>query len=111
MIVLTSYYFLMKKLLLIAALCCTTFFCRAQQQLLSYDDMVYLVTNNLQKADDFMTAKGYTSKNKKPIGAKTTGSIKYALTIPGGTSSEVEIRADGKRVYIYIATDEIQQLN
>jgi hypothetical protein len=101
----------MKKLLLIFALCGASLFCQAQQKFLSYDDLVYLVTNNLQKANEFMLSKGYESKNKKAISNKGSGSVKYTLAIPGGNSSEVEIRADGRRMYVYIATDEIQQVN
>jgi len=96
---------LMKKLILLAAFCCMCFVCHAQQKLLSYEDLVYLVTNNLQKADEFMQSKGYTQ-----LKAKKAGNLKYQLNVDGNTS-EVEIRADGKRLYIYIATDELQQLN
>jgi hypothetical protein len=96
----------MKKTLLIAAFCSLSLLCRAQQKLLSYEDLLYLVTNNLQKADDFMQAKGYTQ-----IKVKKAGNLKYHITLPDNNASDVEIRADGKRLYIYIATDEIQQLN
>ncbi|UEG55081.1 hypothetical protein LLH06_08910 [Mucilaginibacter daejeonensis] len=101
----------MRRILAISMFCLTALACKAQQKLISYDDMVYLITNNLQHDDQFMLSKGYISKNKKAIGTKTTGSIKYELSLPGGSTSEVEIRADGRRVYIYIATDEIQQVN
>lgn len=52
-----------------------------------------------------MQSKGYSA-----VKTKKQGNLKYILTSAGNTS-EIEIRSDGKRVYIYIATDEIQQLN
>lgn len=95
----------MKKLLLLVALCTATLFCHAQQKLLSYEDIVYLENNNLQKADDFMQAKGYTA-----VKVKKNNTLKYKLNTEGN-SSDVEIRVDGRRIYIYIATDELQQVN
>jgi len=106
MIDLSPRYFKMKKILVLVSLCLSSFLCHAQQNLLGYDDFVYLINNNLQKADDFMQSKGY---DKIPV--KKAGNLKYHLSISGGTTSDVEIRADGKRLYIYIATDELQQLN
>ncbi|WP_295771490.1 hypothetical protein [uncultured Mucilaginibacter sp.] len=78
----------------------------AQQNLLSYDDLVYLINNNLQKADDFMQSKGYTL-----LKSKKATNLKYHMALPGNSSTDVELRADGRRLYIYIATDELQQLN
>ena len=54
----------MKKpvLLFISLFSCAI--CFGQKHLLSYDDLRYLVTNNLQKTDTFMMAKGYTVKTK-----------------------------------------------
>lgn len=96
---------LMKKIFLLTAFCIITVLSYAQQKFLSYEDIVYLETNNLHKIDDFMQSKGYSA-----VKTKKQGNLKYMLTSAGNTS-EVEIRSDGKRVYIYIATDEIQQLN
>jgi hypothetical protein len=104
MIVLAAYMF-MKKLFLLLALCCITALAYAQQQFLSYEDIVYLETNNLQKINDFMQSKGYST-----IKTKKQGTLKFALQ-SGGNTTDIEIRSDGKRVYIYIATDEIQQVN
>lgn len=86
-------------------LCCFTALAHGQQKFLSYEDLVYLETNNLQKANDFMQSKGYS-----PLKSKKQGNLQFILH-SGGNTSEVEIRSDGKRVYIYIKTDEIQQYN
>jgi len=96
---------LIKKLLLLTALCCFTALAYGQQKFLSYDDLVYLETNNLQKAGNFMQSKGYS-----PLKSKKQGNLKFTLQ-SGVNTSQVEIRSDGRRVYIYIATDEIQQFN
>lgn len=55
----------MKRSLLLLCFTCSAAICFGQTHLLSYDDLKYLLTNNLQKADTFMMAKGYlvTSKN------------------------------------------------
>jgi hypothetical protein len=96
---------MMKKILLLAALCCITLLSYAQQKFLSYEDLVYLETNNLHKINDFMQQKGYLSST-----TKNQRTLKFILQ-SNGNSSAVEVRADGRRLYIYIATDEIQQVN
>ncbi|MFD1255500.1 hypothetical protein ACFQ3S_01720 [Mucilaginibacter terrae] len=95
----------MKKILLVIAFCGLSFPSRAQQKFLSYEDIVYIETNNLQKTADFMLTKGYTA-----LKTKKADNLKYKLTNDGNTS-EVEIRLDGRRIYVYIATDEIMQVN
>lgn len=96
----------MKKALLFCALCLAGLTSQAQQKLLAYDDFVYIINNNLQKSDEFMLSKGYTK-----VKTKKQGNQKYHLDLPGSSTSDVEIRMDGRRIYIYIATDELQQLN
>ncbi len=96
----------MKKALLFLALCLAALTSQAQQKLLAYDDFVFIINNNLQKSDDFMISKGYTK-----VKTKKQGNQKYHLDLPGSSTSDVEIRMDGRRIYIYIATDELQQLN
>ncbi|WP_342645071.1 hypothetical protein [Mucilaginibacter sp. CSA2-8R] len=96
----------MKKGLLLWALCLAALASHAQQKLLAYDDFVYIINNNLQKSDDFMISKGYTK-----VKTKKQGNQKYHLDLPGNSTSDVEIRVDGRRIYIYVATDELQQLN
>lgn len=96
----------MNKVLLLGALCLAAFTSHAQQKLLAYDDFVYIINNNLQKSNDFMISKGYTA-----VKTKKQGNQKYHLDLPDNSTSDVEIRMDGRRIYIYIATDELQQLN
>ena len=98
----------MKKFLLTAILLCFISFCYAQQRnLVSYDDMTYLLTNNINKADTFFLAKGYTLTDKN-VNKKTR---KYALQIAGGTYANFNLRNDGRRMFIEIETNEPDQYN
>jgi hypothetical protein len=97
----------MKKLWLLMFFLLFSGVVRAQQNFLSYEDFTYIITNNLQKADDFMQSKGYDPIKKK----LKAGNKAYTKNLNGGTTAEVEIRNDGKRVYIYLTTNEQQQYN
>ena len=97
----------MKKTLLSIVLFLTAGICFGQSKLISYDDLTYLLHNNINKADTFFLAKGYelTDKNVK----KNTR--KYALGIPGGTYANFNLRSDGRRIFIEIETNEPEQYN
>jgi hypothetical protein len=98
----------MKKLLLIIAiLFCSGAACFAQSNLVSYDDLSYLLHNNINRADTFFISKGYTLAEKN-IKKNTR---KYTLSIPGGTYSNVNVRIDGRRLFLEIETNELQQYN
>jgi predicted house-cleaning NTP pyrophosphatase (Maf/HAM1 superfamily) len=95
----------MRKLWFTLAFICCTFFANAQKNLISYDDIKYLLHNNITQADTFLLAKGYIiakqdNKNK---------TRKYTLTLKGNTHNEISIRSDGKRLFIEIETNEIAQ--
>jgi len=57
----------MRKLFLLFVFIVSGTLCFGQKNLLSYDDLKYILINNLQKTDTFMMAKGYeiTVKNDK----------------------------------------------
>jgi predicted house-cleaning NTP pyrophosphatase (Maf/HAM1 superfamily) len=97
----------MKKILLTVILFCSGIVCFAQSSLISYDDLSYLLHNNINKADTFFVSKGYTLV-KKDIKKNTR---KYTLAIQGGTFNNVNLRTDGKRLFLDIETNEIQQYN
>ena len=89
-----------------------SFFCLvsasyAQKQLISYEDMKYLIENNLGKADTFLVAKGYTLTKTNKKG----NNRKFAASLPGGNKSEIELRADGRKIFLEIITDDISQYN
>jgi hypothetical protein len=97
----------MKKILLSIVFICSGILCFAQTNLISYEDMKYLLHNNLLHADTFLMAKGYTvrSKNDK------TKNREYVLPINGGTHVDLTLRADGKKLFMEIETNEISQYN
>lgn len=97
----------MRKLILASLFALATLPAFAQQQLLSYDDIKYLLHNNIQHADDFLVAKGYVIKSKND----KTNNRKYGLVIAGGTTNDLAIRSDGKRLYIDLETNSLEQYN
>src|ERR1700743_1541021 len=97
----------MKKLLFTAVACVASTCCFAQSNLISYEDMKYLLHNNLMRADTFLTAKGYTIKSKndkKKI-------REYYLATQNGTHVDLQMRADGKRLTMELETNDISQYN
>ncbi|MES2277467.1 MAG: hypothetical protein V4592_15695 [Bacteroidota bacterium] len=97
----------MKTLILFMSFFCVTSISYAQKQLISYEDLKYLLENNLGKADTFLTAKGYSivKINKK------NNNRRYVTSMSDGTKSAVELRQDGKRISVEIITDDISQFN
>ncbi len=81
--------------------------CFAQQKLLSYEDITYLIQHNIAKADNFMTAKGYDVAPSKPKDRVK----KYILKYKDNSQSEVTLRPDGRRLFIGIQTDILEQYN
>ncbi len=94
----------MKKLVLLVGFTCSVTICFGQSHLLSYDDLKFLLINNLQKADTFMMAKGYLSTGKK----NNTNNRSYS-SIEGSNHVLVDIRLDGKKLFIELQTNEIEQ--
>jgi hypothetical protein len=97
----------MKKLLLSTLLFCFASACFAQTSLISYEDLSYLLHNNINKADTFFAAKGYTLAKKD----EKKNLRKYDLKIPGGTYVSNNVRVDGRRMYIEMETNELAQYN
>jgi hypothetical protein len=95
----------MKNLQFTLLLTCCSCFCFAQKSLLSYEDIKYLLHNNLHQADTFLMAKGYTlvQKNIK------TNNRQYTLPIKGGTHVTVTMRADGKKLFMELETTAVEQ--
>lgn len=97
----------MKTIIFLLSFFCLASAGYAQKQLLSYEDMKYLIENNLQKADTFLVSKGYKIEKI----SKKNNTRKYFANLQGGTKSNLELRADGKRIYLEIDTDDIAQYN
>ena len=97
----------MKKILVTVALLTCSIFCFAQEKLLSYEDISYLIRNNIARADNFMTAKGYALAASKPKDKVK----KYILKYSGNVQSEVTLRPDGRRLFVGIQTNILEQYN
>ena len=97
----------MKRTLLSVILFLSVTVCFGQGKLISYDDLGYLLRNNINKADTFFAAKGY-SLIDKDVKKKTR---RYALKIQGGTYANFSLRNDGRRMYMEIETNEPEQYN
>jgi hypothetical protein len=94
----------MKKILLAILFSCSGLLCFGQKHLLSYDDLKFLLQNNLQQADTFMMAKGYLITGKKNNIKNRSYSAKE-----GNSHVDVDIRLDGKRLFIELQTNELEQ--
>ena len=97
----------MKKLLFAAVLICCSYLCFGQKNLISYDDIQYLLHNNLNMADTFLVAKGYLIVKKD----NKTKNRQYSVTFRDGTYSNLDLRSDGRRLFIEIETNELDQYN
>lgn len=97
----------MKKVLfaLLFCLCAGQGF--GQSKLVSYEDIVYLLNNNIAKADTFFVSKDYMVV-KRDLKKNTR---QFSITMPGGTYNNVSLRTDGRRMYMELETNELQQYN
>jgi hypothetical protein len=97
----------MKKLLIGLLFTCITSLCFGQRNIISYEDIKFLLHNNLGQADTFLVAKGY-STIKKDDKKKTAT---YRVNINGGTFVSIGLRADGRRQFIELETNDANQYN
>jgi predicted house-cleaning NTP pyrophosphatase (Maf/HAM1 superfamily) len=97
----------MKTLLLSVLILFSVNACFGQKSSLSYDDLKFLVQNNLMQADTFMMAKGYIIA-KKDLNTKNR---KYTSTLQGNVYTNISIRLDGKKLFVEIETNELEQYN
>jgi len=95
----------MKKLLFSLIFSCPVGLCFGQQNLISYEDIKFLLHNNLAQADTFLTAKGYSITQRN---VKTQNRI-YQLNLKEGTFIMLTMRADGKKQFIELETNELSQ--
>jgi len=98
---------LFKRLLLTALAALSFGFCHAQNGQLSYEDLKFLVHNNLPIADTFLMVKGYKIVKKNDV-KKTRN---YSITPPNGIYENTSIRQDGKKIYIEVESNSIEQYN
>ena len=99
--------YIMKKTFLTFALIFSGLLSFAQEKLLSYEDISYLIHNNITKADNFMISKGYSVTLSKPKDKVK----KYILKYKAETQNEVTLRPDGRRLFVGIQTNILEQYN
>jgi hypothetical protein len=95
----------MKKLLLSLLFGCIAITGFGQKTLISYEDIKFLLHSNLSQADTFLIAKGY-STIKKDLKKRTAN---YRVTITGGTFVGLSLRADGRKQFIELETNDPNQ--
>ncbi len=95
----------MKKSLTLLVFICLSISCFAQSNLISFEDIKYLLHNDLNQADTFLVAKGYKVKTRN-VKKKYN---EYTMSVKGGTFVNVNVRADGKRIFIDLETTDIGQ--
>ena len=97
----------MKKAILLITIICTSMASFAQSKLLSYEDVKFLIRNDLNQADTFLLAKGYTIKSKN-VKKKFS---EYTMPREGRTFINVNLRMDGRRMFMEIETTDVTQYN
>lgn len=75
----------------------------AQTHLISYEDLKFMLRNVISTDDTFLVSKGYHLKKNNPKNKS------YELNLAGGIHNNIEMRSDGKKIFIEIQTNAIEQ--
>jgi hypothetical protein len=95
----------MKKLSITLLLSCLTYCGFAQGKLISYEEVQLMLHNNINRNDSLLLGKGYTQKSKN----EKKKTREYALATNRGTFVKLSLRVDGRRLFIELETNDIQQ--
>lgn len=95
----------MKKILITFVLCCVCYVGFAQGKLVSYEEVQLMLHNNINRNDSLLLGKGYTQKAKN----EKKKTREYTLATNRGTFINVALRADGRRMFIELETNDKQQ--
>ncbi len=95
----------MKKILITAILSCLTYVGFAQGKLISYEEIQFMLHNNINRDDSLLLSKGYTQKSKN----EKKRTREYTLATNRGTFINLTLRADGRRLFMELSTNDIQQ--
>ena len=95
----------MKKILITAIFSCLTYVGFAQGKLISYEEIQFMLHNNINRDDSLLLSKGYTQKSKN----EKKRTREYTLATNRGTYINLTMRADGRRLFMELATNDIQQ--
>src|SRR5688500_1398612 len=97
----------MKKIILSLIIICTSVASFSQSKLLSYEDVKFLIRNDLNQADTFLLSKVYTLKSKN-VKKKYS---EYTMPREGRTFINVNLRMDGRCMFMEIETTDVTQYN
>ena len=95
----------MKKLLLILLFSSSVYTSFAQGKLISYEEIQYMLHNNINRNDSLLLGKGYTQKAKN----EKKKTREYTLATNRGTFIRLSLRVDGRRLFMELETNDIQQ--
>jgi hypothetical protein len=95
----------MKKILITAFISCLTYTGFAQGKLISYEEINFMLHNNINRDDSLLLGKGYTQKSKN----EKKRTREYTLATNRGTFINLILRADGRRLFMELSTNDIQQ--
>jgi hypothetical protein len=95
----------MKKILITAIISCFTYAGFAQGKLISYEEIQFMLHNNINRNDSLLLGKGYTQKSKN----EKKRTREYTLATNRGTFINLILRADGRRLFMELSTNDIQQ--
>ena len=90
----------MKKILITAIFSCLTYVGFAQGKLISYEEIQFMLHNNINRDDSLLLGKGYTQKSKN----EKKRTREYTLGTNRGTFINLTLRADGRRLFMELAT-------
>lgn len=95
----------MKKTLITVIISCLAYTGFAQGKLISYEEIQYMLHNNINRDDSLLLGKGYTLKAKN----EKKRTREYTLATNRGTFINLILRADGRRLFMELSTNDIQQ--
>jgi len=95
----------MKNILFALLLSGFTYSGFAQGKLISYEEIQLMLHNNINRNDSLLLGKGYTQKSKN----EKKRTREYTLATNRGTFINLTLRADGRRLFMELSTNDIQQ--
>lgn len=97
----------MKKSLITIILLCIAYAGFAQGKLISYEEVQFMLHNNINRNDSLLLGKGYTQKARN----EKKKTREYTLATNRGTYVNLSLRADGRRMFMELETNDNQQFD
>ncbi len=95
----------MKKIAILLPLILLSAFCFAQKGAITYEDIKFMLHNNLMQTDTFLNIKGYIATKKD----NSTKNREYNINGVNDTYTKLNVRLDGKRIFIELETNQTGQ--